>query len=208
MRDLATMAGVSPMTVSYALRNHPRVSMETRDRIQALAAQVGYSVDPETSRCLSRVASRGRGIKEGIGFLHFVDNDRERDLQWLAEERAGQRGFSVEGLWLRERGLEIRRALEILESRGIRGLLVGNLHGEGEGSLPDLYQFSAVELGLTHPNSQLPRVLGNHFGNACRVLDRLFDYGYQRPGLVCLKSQDDVYQGQLRAAFSVRSPRD
>lgn len=42
MEDLATLAGVSKITVSRALRDSPMVTPETRERIKALAEQVGY----------------------------------------------------------------------------------------------------------------------------------------------------------------------
>ena len=37
MRQLAKIAGVSVATVSYALRDDPRISAATRQRIQSLA---------------------------------------------------------------------------------------------------------------------------------------------------------------------------
>ena len=207
MRALAEIAGVSPMTVSYALRNHPKVSEETRIRIQELAKKEGYHVDPETSRCLSRVASRGRGVREAMGFLHFVENDREHDLHDIAAERAGQRGFAVDSLWIGQEGLELDRALDILHARGVRGMLLGNNHGQSATPLPDLGNMAAVELGQTHTDSGLPRVLGNHYGNARSVLHHLAALGYVRPGLICLRNQDEMYQGQLRAAFSLLAPQ-
>ena len=42
MEDLAREAGVSKITVSRALSNHPLVKHATRDRIRALAAERGY----------------------------------------------------------------------------------------------------------------------------------------------------------------------
>ena len=36
MRELAQLAGVSQATISLALRNHPRISAETKARVAAL----------------------------------------------------------------------------------------------------------------------------------------------------------------------------
>jgi len=204
MRDVAAAAGVSPMTVSYALRNHPRVSAATRARIQELAREMHYQVDPDTSRCLARVASRGRGIREAIGFLHYGSGAREQDLQRIAEHRAGERGVGVLGLWLGQEGMNVERAMGILEARGIRGVLIGNRGLLEEVEFPDCGHVAAVELGQTHAGSRLPRVLGNHFGNTRRVLDQVAGAGYSRPGLVCLSHQDEAYLGLLRAAFAVQ----
>src|SRR5512136_1197363 len=40
--DIAKAAGVSPSTVSRALRDHPRISTQKRAVIRALAQQMGY----------------------------------------------------------------------------------------------------------------------------------------------------------------------
>jgi len=47
--DIAHMAGVSQSTVSRALRNSPLVSLETRNKIQAIAKQLNYKVDKNAS---------------------------------------------------------------------------------------------------------------------------------------------------------------
>src|SRR3954467_7024054 len=43
---IAKKAGVHVTTVSLALRNHPRLPETTRQRIHALATQMGYRPDP------------------------------------------------------------------------------------------------------------------------------------------------------------------
>lgn len=208
MRDVASAAGVSPMTVSYALRNHPRVSAATAGRIQQLAGEMGYQVDPDTSRCLARVASRGRGVRESIAFLHYGSGAREQELQHLAERRAKPRGMGVLGIWLGQEGMTVQRGMDILAARGIRGVLIGNRGVGEEHPFPDCGAFSAVELGQTHMESTLPRVLGNHYGNTRQVLAQVFQAGFQRPGLVCYTHHDRSYQGCMRAAFAVDSRAD
>lgn len=43
IRDIARAAGVSSSTVSRALNDHPRISVATKERIQQLAQQMGYT---------------------------------------------------------------------------------------------------------------------------------------------------------------------
>ncbi len=45
MRDVARAAGVSPMTVSRALRDDQRVNQDTRDRVRRAARDLGYVYD-------------------------------------------------------------------------------------------------------------------------------------------------------------------
>src|SRR5438093_9128778 len=42
MEDLASLAGVSPITVSRALRDSPLVTEKTREKIRRIAAEQGY----------------------------------------------------------------------------------------------------------------------------------------------------------------------
>ena len=49
LRDIAKELGVSHVTVSLALRNHPRISEATRERVQKKAEQMGYHPDPMLS---------------------------------------------------------------------------------------------------------------------------------------------------------------
>lgn len=57
MADLARIAGVSVPTVSRALRNVDSVGIETRHRIQAIAAEHGFVANP-AAQALRGVASR------------------------------------------------------------------------------------------------------------------------------------------------------
>lgn len=58
---LSRAAGVSPSTVSRALKADPRISVRTRQRIAALAAEVGYMPDP-----VARTLSGGRSGLIGL----------------------------------------------------------------------------------------------------------------------------------------------
>jgi len=50
IRDIADAAGVSLTTVSHALNGKGRVQPQTRERIFALAAELGYSANPHAQR--------------------------------------------------------------------------------------------------------------------------------------------------------------
>lgn len=50
IEDVADAAGVSVATVSRALRNLPNVAPSTRDRVHAIADELGYRPDPAASR--------------------------------------------------------------------------------------------------------------------------------------------------------------
>ena len=60
MQDVARAAGVSLMTVSRALRNAPKVSEATRERVLVCAQKLGYTTDPNLSRMMHAVRGRKR----------------------------------------------------------------------------------------------------------------------------------------------------
>jgi len=43
IKEIARRLNISPSTVSRALQNHPRISVATRDAVQALSNQLNYS---------------------------------------------------------------------------------------------------------------------------------------------------------------------
>lgn len=66
IEDVAAKAGVSVATVSRALRGLPNVAPTTRDKVRAVALQLGYRADPNASRLGAR---RTRTIGMGVPLL-------------------------------------------------------------------------------------------------------------------------------------------
>ena len=61
------------MTVSLALRNDPRITVEPVDRVQAVAKRAGYVPDPHVAELMGRLRSGRRGAGAVVvAFLDFV----------------------------------------------------------------------------------------------------------------------------------------
>lgn len=86
---LARAAGVSPSTVSRALRADPRISPEVRDRIVALAQRVGY-----TPNVLARSLVGGASGLIGL-VLGPVENPLYAELMQRAVTQAAARGWRL-----------------------------------------------------------------------------------------------------------------
>ena len=132
LRDLAVLAGCSHSTVSLALRNHPRIPVETRERIHALARDHGYSQDAVVSSLMTqlRTARKARSPEK----LAFVNLWTVRDPNHFttgpfvgAAKRAEELGYELEEFWAKEPGMTGKRLTNILYTRAIRGLVVGSL---------------------------------------------------------------------------------
>jgi len=165
-QDIAARAGVHVTTVSLALRNHRSLPPVTRDKIQRLAKEMGYSPDP----ALSALMAYRRGAKlirrnaasraaKYYGTVAWVTNYPTRDgwsagsgtcfalYRDSAAERLAQHGYRLEDFWLREQGLTAKRASQILFSRGIRGLLICPLPTDRGHLSLEWKKFSAVSFG-------------------------------------------------------------
>lgn len=74
LTDIAKEMGVSPATVSLALRNRPGVSATTRQQVQKTAAAMGYLLDTPTFSEQSQVGSIGVVVKDDQLGENFSEN--------------------------------------------------------------------------------------------------------------------------------------
>jgi LacI family transcriptional regulator len=113
--DVARLAGVSQPTVSRALRDHPKVSEETRQRVRDAAKALGY-VPIETGRALSSGRTRRIGL-----LLTDLDNQfyphviapMHRELETLGYQ-----------LVLQTETSEVGQVTERLLANGLDGVLL------------------------------------------------------------------------------------
>lgn len=197
-RDLGKLAGVSAMTVSLALRGHPSIPAATRKRIQALARQHNYHPDPALSVLNAYRRQSAKRTFQGT-------------LAWVTafEERAGWRrmpqaegyfegvvrsasdlGYQVDEFWANEPGQSGRRLTEILQTRGIRGLIVAPLPRPGMTLALDWSAFTAVALGYSLGAPRLHVVMNHQFRNMLQLVVCLHGRGYRRIGLALPEESD------------------
>lgn len=206
--DVAAAAGVSPSTVSRALRNHSDIPPATCERIQALAQTMGYRPDPLISALLAR-----RFQKSGaeIGTIAYVTafSTRDgwrygffRDVFEGAGEQALKRGYLLEPFWLKEPKMTGRRLSQILVSRGIRGLLIPPLE-RAYGHLRLQWEhFSCATVGYSMIRPSLHRATAHHFHNTLLALRSLRQAGHGRIGIVLGRSTNrKVGENYLAAAL-------
>ena len=190
LEEVAKAAGVSKSTVSRALRNHPRISKATCERIQALVKTLEYRPDPLIATWINR--RWGRGGRE-IETIAWVTAYPARD-EWKvhpftrrvfhgAETRAKERGYRLEAFWAREPRMTGARLSHILTSRGIRGVCVATLpKGLGQLSLK-WEEFSCAAVGYSMHQPELHRASPHHFQGIGLALRSLRAAGHQRIGV-------------------------
>lgn len=156
MQDIARKAGVTAATVSMALRDHARISPETRERVRAVAERLGYRPDPLISALMSQ--RRGKQGDRSPGTLGVVSlwpagPKNWKDDSFYAPYRAGLReravslGYGVDVFPCDGSAASVRSLLRVLRARGIQGVVIAQAH-ESFTELPfSVEGFAAAYIG-------------------------------------------------------------
>lgn len=211
LKAVAALAGVTPATVSMALRGSTKISRETTKRVRKFALSLGYQPDPNLTKLMSYLR---QGESRQVATLGMI-TVREKPAAWResshlrrhydgALARGAELGFRIEELWLGAPNLTPRRMKEILLARGIEGLFVFSGYAWKYFQDFDFSPFACATYGRWNGSQRLmDRAGANYYLDLLRVVSELTRLGYKRPGLV-LDEELDERTGQLySAAFLV-----
>jgi LacI family transcriptional regulator len=198
VRQIATALKLSPSTVSLALRHSDKIPLATRQRVLKQADRIGYRPSAKLKEVMSQLRlTRVRPVDSCFGVVSFYDTIRPwersahlRRIFAAMNDRATQLGYRLEPLLLRAPGMTLRRFRSILDTRGIQGLLCF-----GSPTLEDTFpeefnSYAVVTMGLSI-QTPLHRVTSHFYNDLTHALQRLYERGYRRPGLVLGRYEDD-----------------
>lgn len=206
-KTIAEAAGVSSMTVSMALRDHPRVAPETRERIKKIAREQGYTPDPNLTELMRYLRKRNISKEEPvIAILNGRSQPLDKmgkDAQLIrqgAKERAEELGFRTEDFWLHKPGMRLQRVVQILEARGIRGIVV--LPVEDLRSVFSLPQENFMGVATCAVAAKLGfNQVHPHFYQSMHVgVSTLADKGFKRIGF-CISEIEDERSNHLYQSY-------
>lgn len=188
MKNVADAAGVSVMTVSLALRNHPRIPETTQQRIQKVAKRLGYRSNPMVASLMTHIrSSRPVPYQANLAFLANTANWKSYAFSIAAYdgiiERAEDLGFLVDTFPLAETGKYRGRLEKVLSSRNIQGVILAPLPDAGSLNEIDWSQWSSAALGNSLVSPRIHRVTHHQFHGMNLILTELSRKGYQRIGL-------------------------
>jgi DNA-binding LacI/PurR family transcriptional regulator len=215
LRDVAAKAGVHHTTASRALKDDPRVQAETLAKIRAIAKEMGYMPDPMLSSLNAyRHASRPSQYHGTVAWItNFPSRDGWRGSTCYslyfqgASEQLTRHGYQLEEFWLREPNLTGRRASQVLNHRGIRGLLICPLSiSRGHLSL-QWEKFSAVTFGYSLVRPRLHLFSAAHYRAMISGMRKLRALGYRRIGLVTSDDMNERMDRMWTAAYSSELPK-
>jgi LacI family transcriptional regulator len=211
MQQIADAAGVSKSAVSLALRNDPRISEPTRVRIQKAAHDMGYRRNPIVDSLMTQLrAGRQPVFQANLGLINcsplrdLTQNHTFRRLREGVLRRAEQLGYGVEEFWLQQPDMRPERLQQIMETRGIHGLvLIAGLSPNiiGEGYVKFWYNFACSVIGVTHLKDNLNCASNDQYLTARNAAQKVIELGYQRPMLVVPVEDDALLDDKFSAGF-------
>lgn len=215
LRDIAQRVGLSIGAVSLAMRDHPSIPARTARRVKRAAAALKYLPDPALS-ALAAYRSRIR-VQRDFSVIALVSNwstatewtsrPSARELISGATERARTLGYSVQHFWARERGLTDGRFEQILQARGIRGIILAPFERPTDQLGIDWDGFAAVTIESPVHYPHLHHVVPNHFSAMVLAWEQLLRRGYTRIGLVVRGDLSQRSSHQWEAVYALMQAR-
>ncbi len=199
MRDIAEAAGVSVNAVSLALRGRRGVSSGTRDRIAAIAADMGYRVNPLVSALMASRKKSRENKDTGLSLGYVTSNHRRNDWKEYeslvryydgARQRAAALGYRLELYWYLDPGTNPARLLRILRTRNVQGLIFAPAPRPDFSVELDCGEFSCVHLETSISNPPFHRIVPDQRHAVCETIRHVKSLGYSRIGLVLREYSD------------------
>ncbi len=195
VRSIAAVAGVSATTVALALRNAPRISAATKQRVKKIAAAQGYRPDPVIGRLMHHMRTR-RGTKEHAsvcvlappaGAMRFFSARLIAGIR----KRAEALGYVLSVVPFHNDNAVDRSLSTSLRNRGVEGVILLPFEGPPElMSGFDCRHFCVVAATSAQKKPVFHSVVPNHFDNMMLVWEKLRAGGARRIGLAFSAGHD------------------
>lgn len=211
LTDIAQKTGFSVMTVSYALRNNPKISEPTRKKVRAAADNLGYVPDPEMVKLMTRIRMKRDVATDAVVAVldlferrtRFTADPYTNALVAGADERLKKLGYHLTRFRLFEQPLTPKRISSIFRARGIQGVLLPPFPTELAKCELEWDEVCAICAEEKFHSPALHKVIPHHYNNMILVLNHLWALGYRRPGLVtCRNSLDRDNYAWFGALYS------
>lgn len=206
IHDIARQSGVSVATVSLALNNRPGVSQETRARIVAVAAELGYPIKGSTTPTNgTELATIGMLVKTDPDISPQANPFYSKVMVGI-EDACRRHGINL--LFATLPVDEHNHALEVpamLHNNLVDGLLmVGMCVGESIAVLATRRDVPIVLVDGYDEEERFDQVVTDNFRAAYQAVAHLIERGHRRIGLAgggdtCYPSIRDRRNGYARA---------
>jgi LacI family transcriptional regulator len=209
LRDIAKEAGVSHVTVSKALKNDPKISKATKDKVREIADSLGYIKDPVLCSLSNyRWVSDEKKVQNSIAWLDFCDGNKTstakvyNDIFESAKEQAIQYGFRLEIYQPLIENLKPQRLLNILQTKNTHGILLSPLAEPGDLNYTLEWDFfSVVSIGFSIRKPLFHSVMSSQHTSTFSAVNAVLDSGYKKIGLIIDSDTNERTRGQFLGGF-------
>lgn len=210
LQDIAQKLGLAKSTVSYALRNDPRVTVATRQLVQQVAQEMGYQRNPLVAAWMHQVRSgQGEETKATLAVITCYNSPQELKTHPSAQriltgikQHAKRYGYTVDVFWLHPQGLSGKRLNQILKARGIYGVIfVIPPSDDEELRTFDFSQLASAAYSYRIRQPDLHRVATHHPYLLNQAAKQMLASGCRRVGLA-LSGYDDEYFHHFRMGWA------
>jgi len=183
IKDVASRAGVSPMTVSRVINDSDRVSPETQRRVREAIAELGYI----PSRLARGLSGRRTGTLAVI--VPDVANPFFTLIVRAAEEVARRSSYRVILCDTRADLAVERDVIEELIAHRVEGIVIAPVSDRSKPHLARLDRFGVpfVLIDRTVTGIECDAVVGDSAGGAQQLVEHLVGLGHRRVGLIVEK---------------------
>lgn len=210
IKDIAKASGFSVSTVSYALRDNPKISASTRKKIHQVAHDLDYQPDPAMRQFMSYVRERrDHPITRALGFLNTsplaVWSDtgtRAKRIMTTIVSRAAHFGYHIDEFWIGDLGKRSDTLNRILEARSIQGLIMHFYRDIFR--LPELHSDKLATVCFDHYPEDFPmhNVAHSNFRGMRLAVRELIKMGYRKIGLAVDNPRMSIARDQWVASFT------
>ncbi len=209
LKDIAAATGFSRTTVSLALRGHPRISETTREVICKAAKEMGYQPHADVSRVLGKIREKREDFDRPVMAL-ISDYDipahawSPPSSTWVGfSARCRELGYRPEEFQVGTSGLPPKRLTQILNSRGIRGVVFTGLENPALAADMDLSTFSCAAIGNSLQTPRIHRATSDKYFNTQLCCQELWALGARRIGLAIPSFQEHRVEHTFLSGYLV-----
>ncbi len=216
IKDVAREAGVHFTTVSLALRDHPSIPERTRERIRAVANQLGYEKNEVFSaltqfhgkRRAAAPAPRiafvaNRAFDEATGFHPHL-----RSFYDGARHQAGVLGYELETIIVAQDRHDSRSLERYLRSHNIPGLIIASFEPGYDTLSLNWDDYAVVKIDSMHMSPESVIVANDHRQDIRTAYRRLAERGYRRIGLAIGRADEESTQHRYSAGYFIERGED
>lgn len=180
LKMVAAAAGVSPSTVSRALRGHPGIAEATRKRVREAADRIGYAPDARLARFFREMHQGTRMVLLLFSPIRYMEvvhgNPFYTRINWVIQGELQRRGHFMLLANAETDLLPDGRSRSIVETSAI-GIITDMT--EAKTLSPLIAQVPVVQFNAESPGLAVDAVLPNVELAACQQIDQLKDLGHR-----------------------------